>query len=484
VLDGLDEVSQWKLAPYLGRRLPPHLHIIVTVRDVGQDWRADYGFPGDQVTPLPLGGLERSEIRELFAELGKAGARIASEDALLDHVVARAAYENDPRLGADPFYIRFLAEDVASAEVAPEEIPAQPQGLEAYLERWWKQIVQLAGDVPVRDLFGSLAAAVGPIARSDLETINASLRDDWAGDFFDQVLMRVRRVVRQDKDGLFSLAHPRLRHYIADPKRIGKINDYRQRLLDYCTQWRKHRSPYALASYGTHLTEVGRVEELYQLFSGEWIAAHWSVLRTYGPLVADLDRTTKALLTASSPDYPRILALVVARQTGRELMLGFPDEMFVAWTGQYQVERALSCLAVQPKKRGEAINPLIAVAGKLLELHRKNADEYDARAGELLLQVVDQLRLPRITSVQLAALSALAALLPMQRGLPEEVRLRLIRQAVEFAEQAEDRLLRAAALSEIASALCTSAPDLDTARDLLGRVRAALVRIDFVPRPG
>ena len=481
VLDGLDEVSQWKLAPYLGRRLPPRLHVIVTVRDTGQDWRTDYGFPSDQVTTLPLGGLERSEIRDLFAGLGAAGARIAGDDALLDHVVARAAYENDPRLGADPFYIRFLAEDVASAEVAPEEIPAQPQGLEAYLDRWWKQIVQLAGDAPVRDLFGTLAAAVGPIARTDLETINASLRDDWAGDFFDQVLARVRRVVRQHKDGRYSLAHPRLHRYVADPKRIGKINDYRQRLLDYCARWREHRSPYALAGYGTHLAEAGRGEELYRLFSGEWIAAHWSVLRTYGPLVADLDRAAKALLTAPAPDYPRILALVVARQTGRELMLGFPDELFVAWTGQGEVERALACLAALGKSRGRAIDPLTAVAVKLLELHRKDADDYDTRAGELLLQVADQLTLPRMTNAQLDALSALAAQLPVERGLPEGSRLRLIRQAVEFAERAEDPVLRAAGLGEIASALCSSAPDLDTARDQLGRAQAALAGIDFVP---
>lgn len=481
VLDGLDEVSQWKLAPYLGRRLPPRLHVIVTVRDVGQDWRTDYGFPGDQVTALPLGGLERGEIRDLFAGLGAAGARIAGDDALLDHVVVHAAYESDPGLGADPFYVRFLAEDVASAEVAPEEIPAQPQGLDAYLDRWWKQIVQLAGDTPVRDLFGTLAAAVGPIARADLETINASLRDDWAGDFFDQVLGRVRRVVRQHGDGRYSLAHPRLRRYVADPKRIGRINDYRQRLLDYCARWREHRSPYALAGYGAHLAEVGRGQELYGLFSGEWIAAHWSVLRTYGPLVADLDRAAKALLAAPAPDYPRIVALVVARQTGRELMLGFPEELFVAWTGQGEVERALACLAALGKGRGRAIDPLTAVAGKLLELHRKDADDYDARAAELLLQVADLLTLPRMTNAQLDALTALAANLPVDRGLPEGARLRLVRQAVEFAERADDPVLRAAGLGEIASALCTSAPELDTARDLLGRARAAIAGIDFVP---
>jgi len=319
VLDGLDEVARWQLAPYLGRRLPAHLHLVVTLRDVGQDWRRDYAFPADQVVSLALGGLDRDDIRQLFAGLGAAGARIAGNPVLLEQIVDRAAYADAPGLGADPFYVRFLAEDVAAAEVTPEQIADQPRGLDAYLDRWWKQIVQLAGDAPLRDLFGTLAAALGPIARGDLEAINASLRDDWAGDFFEQVLSRVRRLVRRDGAGRYGLAHPRLRQYVADPRRIGKINDYRGRVLEYCRRWPEHRSPYALTCLGTHLADAGHLDELARLFSSEWLAAQWSILHAWAALIADLERAAKALLALPAPDYPRILGLVVARQTAREL---------------------------------------------------------------------------------------------------------------------------------------------------------------------
>ena len=477
VLDGLDEVSNWKLAPYLGRKLPNHLHIIVTIRDVGQDWLSEYGFPADQVESLQLAGLERTEIRELFARLGPAGIQIAGDNALMDHIIERAAYEDDLGLGADPFYVRFLAEDVANASVAPHEIPDQPKGLEAYLDRWWKQIVQLAGDAPVRDLFGTLAAAVGPIARTDLEAINKTLRDDWVGDFFDQVLARVRRIVRQDKDGRYSLAHPRLRRYVANPKRIGKINHYVDQLLDYCSSWTEHRSPYALAFYATHLSEAGRVDDLYELFSAEWIAAHWSVLRTYGPLVADFDRVGRALQAAQSPDVPRMLALVVARQTGRQLMLDFPDELFVAWASHGEVERCLACLALGTKE--STSDSLAVVARELLDLHEKKADDYDDRAAELLIQLADQLPRQFSASQQFKALSTLAELLPYEHGLPETTRLELIRQAIDFVDGSDDDVLRAGGLAALASALCSSTPDLDVARDLFDRASAALESIDL-----
>ena len=477
ILDGLDEVTQWSLAPYLSRHLPAHLHVVVSVRDVGQDWRSDYGLPADQLSELPLGGLDRDEIQALFSTLGEAGQGIAGDPALLAHIVEQAAYANDPALGADPFYVRFLAEDVASALLGPQQIAGQPKGLDAYLDRWWKQIMQLAGDTPLRDLFGTLAAALGPIGRNDLEAINASLRDDWAGDFFEEVLARVRRLVRQDGSGRYALAHPRLRHYVADPRRIGRIDDYRSRLRDYCLRWPEHRSPYALSFLATHLADAGRVDELCALFSSQWIAAQWSVLGTYSPLISDFDRAARALLAAPDPDYPRLLALVVARQTGRELMLGFPDEIYDAWTAQGEIERALACLGALGKARGRAIGPLLAVATRLLDAPHGEGNA--RRAAMLLLQVIDQLPLVRRANEQHQVLAKLAALLPAARGLPDARRSALLRQAVEFAENADDPVLRAAALGAMASALCASTPDRDRARELLSRARALLPGIDL-----
>jgi len=107
VLDGLDEVSTWSLAPYLSRRLPNGLHLILSVRDVGQDWQRDYQLPADQVTHLPLDGLQRDDVAEVLRAAGDHGAVLADDPALLEQVMQAAAHDDDPTLGADPFYCNF-----------------------------------------------------------------------------------------------------------------------------------------------------------------------------------------------------------------------------------------------------------------------------------------------------------------------------------------------------------------------------------------
>ena len=76
LIDGLDEVSDWLLAPYLPRQLGAGLHVVVTVRDVGQDWAADFGL--QHAAELPLHGLTRAQVAAVLAAAGadrRAGRR-------------------------------------------------------------------------------------------------------------------------------------------------------------------------------------------------------------------------------------------------------------------------------------------------------------------------------------------------------------------------------------------------------------------------
>ena len=86
VLDGLDEVTRWKLAPYLSRRLPDNLHIIVTIRDVGQDWQAEYRMPANQMQELQLGGLEIGGIADVLRAAGGKAIALADDAAFVSEV--------------------------------------------------------------------------------------------------------------------------------------------------------------------------------------------------------------------------------------------------------------------------------------------------------------------------------------------------------------------------------------------------------------
>ena len=258
LLDGLDEVQDWRLRPYLNRKLPSMMHVIVTVRDSGQDWGLEYGLPRDQMQHLPLGGLTRAEIRRVLQVAGGPGPALARDEKILDRVTDLAAYPQDPTLGADPLYIRFLAEDIAAGDITAANMPEQPKNLVAYLDAWFGRIrASLKGSSIAADLFQTLAAALGPVSRRDLETMQPALKDPFNG--FDVVLPLLRHAVAGNDQSGYALAHPRLRSYMEK----YNLAPYRTKLLEHCSQWRDNQCPYALGYLVPHLQEAGRITEIY-----------------------------------------------------------------------------------------------------------------------------------------------------------------------------------------------------------------------------
>ena len=273
VLDGLDEVTTWKLHRYLSRRLPENLHIILTVRDVGQDWANDYQLPDKQFQHLPLGGLTRDDVVEVLRKAGQGATVFADNAKLLDEVMRVSAYQDDETLGADPFYVRLLAEDAADERLTPANIGDQPKGLDNYLDVWWQNLKEVTKkssnkekSVPVKDLLGTLTVTLGPIGRIDMEKINPSLEDDWEADFFNEVLNEVRRFVFGNEEQGYALVHPRLRQYMHSKIKTGK---YSEKLLKFCDEWQEHKSRYALTYYAQHLVEAGCSKDLHDLLAQE-----------------------------------------------------------------------------------------------------------------------------------------------------------------------------------------------------------------------
>jgi hypothetical protein len=310
VLDGLDEVTTWSLKPYLSRLIALNLHIILTVRDVGQDWQNDYDLPAQQTQHLPLGGLTREDVALVLQAAGGAALEFAKDDKLLDEVVRVAAYQQDESLGADPFYIRFLAEDIASpnSSITPQTLAGQPKGLDSYLDKWWQEIKNTAQDKPARDLLGTLTVALGPIGKTDLEALNPSLVDDWIDDLFVDVLGRLRRMVTGNEAQGYTLAHPRLRDYMT--KRI-KLEVYHKTLLDYCAKWQQHKSAYALGYYVRHLQEVRDSKTLVEtVLDSQFQRSQREVLKNLYPTLADLRLALGVALEQN--DFVKTLQCVAA----------------------------------------------------------------------------------------------------------------------------------------------------------------------------
>jgi hypothetical protein len=263
VLDGLDEADRRMLSRYLKRDLPVNMHIVASVRDLGQDWRHDYALPPEQTRELPLAGLTAEDVTEILRSAGSKAAEFAADPARLDAVMNIAAYPSNPEVGADPLYVRFLVHDIQDGTVTKQNIGAQPKELDDYLDGWWNQMNAAATGDPekkaAQDLLGILTVVLGPIGQQDLEAISAVLAGDFTS-VFDDVLGRMPRLVAGNHRSGFALAHPRLREYMR--KKIH-IQTFEQRLLDFCGAWRRNNSHYALAYYVRHLEAAGQPNQLY-----------------------------------------------------------------------------------------------------------------------------------------------------------------------------------------------------------------------------
>jgi len=325
VLDGLDEVTGWDLSRYLARRLPAGLHFILTVRDTGRDSVEDYALPAEQVRSMPLVGLTRGGVEAVLRAAGGGAVQFAEDDGLLDQVLRVTAYDvNRPELGADTFFVRFLAEDAAAGKLGSAELREMPSQMKAYLDRWWKAIrVEIGGlgrqaerDQGMVDLFSTLAATLGPIGRSELEAINKSLVDPNLKNFFNEVIDRVRNVVVRNDDGDYLLLHPRLRDTLQE---MLETQSYLSQIMAYCRRWPEHRSRYALSYCAAHLAEAAskavqperhaQTEALVNLVTDrQFQDAHLAKVKDLRGLQADLQR---ALKTAASDNCREALPLLV-----------------------------------------------------------------------------------------------------------------------------------------------------------------------------
>jgi tetratricopeptide (TPR) repeat protein len=299
ILDGLDEVRGWTLRPYLMRRLPQHLHFVATIRDVGQDWRAEYGFPVDQVEELKLEGLSRAGVAEVFERAGDSAAALADRPAIVDEIVRVASRSGEAAEGADPFYVRLLAEDAAEGVLTVETLSQRPSGLEAYLDQWWHEVKEAGTEPLVRELFGILTVALGPMEQSELEALVPELSDDW-GDSFEDVAGRARRLLIRTELG-WALAHPLLAEHLSERIRTER---YLKRVVEYCSRWTEHRSAYAFAHYAEHLRDAGSVDSLLALPDLEWMQGHRESERS----LAGFARDVELALSCADSGQPPVLA--------------------------------------------------------------------------------------------------------------------------------------------------------------------------------
>jgi hypothetical protein len=288
LIDGLDEVKAWSLRPYLTAELPNNLKIIVTLRDLGQAWVNEYGFPKTQTQHVPLVGLTRADVRDVLRLAGPVAAAVSGDGALLDKLV-KVTSPAGTVAGADPLYVRLLADDLEERRITAADIDKQAPSLEENLKRWWKETQKRAKKDPAAfDLLTTLAASLGPIQREDLINLHPSLKPSLASDPFETALGSMRGTVAGTDETGYSFAHPRYRDYL---RHYDEVKAFETTLLAYCKDWRARKGLYALTYAVQHMAMAGEYDDLFATVLDEsFHAAQREAFRSVRPTLNDCAR--------------------------------------------------------------------------------------------------------------------------------------------------------------------------------------------------
>ncbi|QOT17916.1 trypsin-like peptidase domain-containing protein [Paenarthrobacter sp. YJN-5] len=275
ILDGIDEIQGWSIANYVAGASPKHLHVIVSIRDTGQEWRSKYRLQGPDVKELRLDGFGEESVVELFSATGPHTAALIQKPGALAAVMKAAAIgpvdanTNRAATNADPLYIGLLAKEALEKEFDVADLEQQPEGLAAYLDVWWQELLDVAGERPALLLFATLAAAHGPLARSDLEALVPEAFADPTGmlrDHFDRnILPKIRRLIMGNDAVGYTLAHPRFGQHLSTKFTEDVLQSVQERLLEYSRNWSDNASGYALTHLPVHTAKV-RPNELAALY--------------------------------------------------------------------------------------------------------------------------------------------------------------------------------------------------------------------------
>lgn len=397
LLDGLDEALGWDPGPQLfPPDLPDGVKVIFSARPVAdRDWPRHLGLPPERVRRLELGAMAAGDVAALLRAAGGAAARLAEDAAWIGQALRVSE--------GDPFYLKLLVEDVRDGRMRPEQIGAQPAGLDEYLRKWWDQVAAaVRQEQDVRDVLGSLAVARGRLRRDDLVALFPDL--GWG---LDGVLTEVRRFVIGDEHEGYALCHPRFADYVR--RRVGPaLQTYTEALLAYCARWREHGSPYALAHYAGHLHEARRYDELYTLVEERaWMEAQFAHWGHYREFLGSVHLAWQAAEAAGPGMVGRQVRYALLQASINSLAGNIPAELLVAlvragiWSGE--VALAYARQVPDAGQRAEALTQL----GALLQEQGKQE-----QGKEVLAEALAAARAIGAEGARARALAGLAQLPP------------------------------------------------------------------------
>ncbi len=207
IIDAVDEVDPNRnfLRGLFPHRLPKNTFVIFSARVIGDQTYLPYlGLTNADITAKVT--LDRFDLEGIRALLKKAGGKAKSLAGKQEFV--QVLYDITE---GDPFYLRFVVEDIRDSVITTDNITDTPRGLNDYLDMQFGLLSKRAASQQQRDILGYILHAKGPLSRSLLFSLVHGL--DPIN--FDIVIRGVRRFLIEH-NGEFTFCHERFRQYFED----------------------------------------------------------------------------------------------------------------------------------------------------------------------------------------------------------------------------------------------------------------------------
>lgn len=205
VIDAIDEIDRHPNFLYglLPVTLPAGITVVLSARSQGDRcYLGEVGLsPRDVGRHLSLGGLGPDVVAELLDQVGPRGRHLAQRPGFAE----RLHQVSD----GDPFYLRFLIEDVELGTLNEANIGNTPSGLDDYLARQFEYLDRSTRLDQQRDILGFIRDARTALTRRDLIHLVPGLSQaNFAG-----VIRDIHRFLLVH-DGRYSFCHNRFKEYL------------------------------------------------------------------------------------------------------------------------------------------------------------------------------------------------------------------------------------------------------------------------------
>lgn len=260
VVDALDELNEVEIPFSLPfpTPLPNNVFVIASARASEAEEPKYLENWIEQSQKLHLKYLSKVAIADWLKKTGDGKLAIFADDI---NFVTKL----DQITQGFPLYLSYLIDELSHAAKQQQDVYSvlaeTPQGFEKYVKQQLNRLDELELPDERWQFFALLTVAKGVLEKDDIKVIT-QMRDRQLRKLHQ--CWQVTRWMKIIEGKYYAFAHPLLGTVFAK-ELSDDADDALQKLIDYCSDWQKHQSCYALRHYPQHLRDAKLWDDLYGL---------------------------------------------------------------------------------------------------------------------------------------------------------------------------------------------------------------------------